>query len=272
MLIHESHEDVPTHAAGKEGNMRIHLFKPVIAEYPHARFPGVVVFSEIYQVTGPVQRFARQIAGHGYVVAAPSSFHEFWGPEPLAYDAEGTDRGNEFKARKNLAAYDEDAKLCISTLLSLPNCNGMIGATGMCLGGHLAYRCAFDARVAAAVCYFATDIHSRTLGEGQMDDSLERTGEIGGEVVMIFGKKDNHVPPQGRDLIRRTLHEKGVVCSFYEIAGAQHAFIRDELSKGRYDPAVSKVCFEMLLETFNRALRSDLGPRTNVEQKIEIVC
>ena len=26
------------------------------------------------------------------------------------------------------------------------------------------------------------------------------------------------------------------------------AFIRDELSKGRYDPAISKICFEMLLE------------------------
>lgn len=30
--------------------------------------PGVVVFSEIYQVTGPVERFAGQIASQGYVV------------------------------------------------------------------------------------------------------------------------------------------------------------------------------------------------------------
>ena len=39
--------------------------------------------------------------------------------------------------------------------------------------------------------------------------------------VKIFGKKDNHVPPAGRDLIRRTLHEKGVEFSFYEVSGAQ---------------------------------------------------
>lgn len=38
---------------------------------------------------------------------------------------------------------------------------------------------------------------------------------------MIFGKQDNHVPPQGRDLIRNTLHEKAVTFSFYEIAHAQ---------------------------------------------------
>jgi len=54
----------------------------------------------------------------------------------------------------------------------------------MCLGGHLAYRCALDKRVSAAVCFFATDIHSKTLGAGG-DDSLERTGEIEGELVMV---------------------------------------------------------------------------------------
>lgn len=45
-------------------------------------------------------RFCRQIAGHGYIVAAPSSYHEFTGPEPLAYDGPGTDAGNEWKVKK----------------------------------------------------------------------------------------------------------------------------------------------------------------------------
>jgi dienelactone hydrolase len=51
-------------------------------------------------VTGPVSRFARQIASQGYIVAAPSSYHEFTGPEPLAYDVPGTDKGNEWKITK----------------------------------------------------------------------------------------------------------------------------------------------------------------------------
>ncbi|KAL8925896.1 MAG: hypothetical protein Q9208_003209 [Pyrenodesmia sp. 3 TL-2023] len=139
-------------------------------------------------------------------------------------------------------------------------------------GGHLAFRCAFDTRVAAAVCYFATDIHSHSLGEGKQDDSLDRAGDIKGEILMIHGKSDGHVPPEGRDLIRRTLHDKEVCFSFYEIAWAQHAFIRDELSKGRYDPYISKVCFEMLLELFSRTLRSDLGPRAGGKQKVENDC
>jgi len=51
-------------------------------------------------VSGPVARFCRQIAGQGYIVAAPSSYHEFTGPEPLAYDVPGTDVGNEWKVKK----------------------------------------------------------------------------------------------------------------------------------------------------------------------------
>ena len=258
-------------------------------------------------MTGPVARFCRQIAGHGYIVAAPSSYHEFTGPEPLAYDGPGTDAGNEWKVKKvgshfpslehpllhrpshavhartghiaddkrqaqTVPAYDEDAQLSVSTLLSLPTCTGRIGATGMCLGGHLAYRCALDPRVSATVCYFATDVHSHSLGAGLTDDSLTRARDIKGELVMIFGKKDNHVPPEGRDLIRKTLHEAGVVFSWYEVAWAQHAFIRDELSKGRYDPAISKVCFEMLLELFERTLRVDLGGKEGGALVVEDVC
>ena len=81
-------------------------------------------------VTGPVARFARQIAGHGYIAAAPSSYHEFTGPEPLEYDGPGTDKGNAWKIEKKLAAYDEDATLSIDCLVGLENCNGRIGATG----------------------------------------------------------------------------------------------------------------------------------------------
>lgn len=81
---------------------------------------------------------------------------------------------------------------------------------------------------------------------------------------MIFGVKDTHVPDAGRDLIRAKMREAGVVTSWHEFAWAQHAFIRDELSKGRYDPAVTKVCFEVLLELFGRVLKTDLGSKEDV--------
>jgi carboxymethylenebutenolidase len=272
MLIKETHVDVQTSANGKESTMRIFLFHPTIPGYPEARFPGVCLFSEIYQVTGPVARFARQIAGHGYIVAAPSSYHDFVGPEPLSYDVADTDRGNKFKIEKTLESYDADSYKTVDYLLGMPTCTGLIGATGMCLGGHLATRAALDPRISACVSYFATDIHSRTLGPYEAantssnpppdsNHTLDLFRKFKGEIALIFGVKDTHVPDTGRDLIRAKLREAGVVTSFYEFAWAQHAFIRDELSKGRYDPAITKICFEILLELFGRVLKTDLGPR-----------
>lgn len=208
-------------------------------------------------------------------MACPSSYHEFQGPEPIPYDAEGTDRGNRFKIEKELAAYDEDATITIDLLCSLTNCNGRIAATGMCLGGHLAFRAAFDARVLSSVCFFATDVHSATLGKGKNDDSLVRVrrGELTGkgELVMIFGKQDTHVPRAGRDLIRKELEDANVTTTFLEVQ-AQHAFIRDEESKGRWDAALTRSMFSFLLEVFERNVGRDLGPRSNDAVAVEHIC
>jgi len=83
---------------------------------------------------------------------------------------------------------------------------------------------------------------------------------------------DPHVPLEGRDLIRKSLYEAGVFFSFLEIAGAQHAFVRDENSRERYDPAVTKLCLEMLFELFNRRLKLDLGDRDGEKATAEDVC
>lgn len=80
------------------------------------------------------------------------------------------------------------------------------------------------------------------------------------------------MPDAGRDLIRAKLREAGVVFSWHEFAWAQHAFIRDELSKGRYDPAITKACFEVLLEVFGRVLRTELGESVEEGKEVEHFC
>jgi len=271
MLINKTYQDVPHRLTGKD--IRIFVLTPVLPEYPDAKFPGVVVFSEIYQVTGPVERFAGQIASQGYVVACPSVYHDFQDSEAIPYDDEGTDRGNKFKIEKELGSYDEDAKLSVDLLMAHSMCNGRIAATGMCLGGHLAFRAAFDERVLASVCFFATDVHSATLGKGMKDDSLikVKNGEMKGELVMIFGKQDTHVPRAGRDLIRKSLEDADVTVSFLEVQ-AQHAFIRDEASKGRWDAALTRNMFGFMMEVFDRTVARDLGKRVRKNEKPEHVC
>jgi carboxymethylenebutenolidase len=42
---------------------------------------------------------------------------------------------------------------------------------------------------------------------------------------------------------------------------AQHAFIRDESSKGRWDAALTRSLFTFMMEVFERTVGRDMGPR-----------
>ena len=201
------------------------------------RFPGVVLFPEIYQETGPIARLAAVFAGHGMVVLVPEVYHEYLDPGTvLAYDEAGTALGNELKYRKPIAAYDADARAAFDHLAGLDACSGRLGSVGVCLGGHLALRAGFDPRCAASVCFYATDVHTGGLGAERRDGTLDRLGEVGGELLMVWGRQDPHVPEEGRGLIRARMAEVGARVSWHEVNG-EHAFLRDE--GRRYDPELA---------------------------------
>jgi len=88
---------------------------------------------------------------------------------------------------------------------------------------------------------------------------------------MIFGKQDTHVPREGRDLIRKTLEDANVTSSLLEVQ-AQHAFIRDEHSKGRWDAALTRSLFSFMMEVFDRTVCRDLGPKAGISYNPEHVC
>ena len=73
MLVTKAYQDIPVRSSPNAAPMRVFIISPKIDGFPNAKFPGVVVFSEIYQVTGPVERFASQIASQGYVVGKYAS-------------------------------------------------------------------------------------------------------------------------------------------------------------------------------------------------------
>ena len=234
MIIREREfADLPTPG----GAMRTHLFRPA-AEGP---FPGLVLFSEIYQVTAPVARLAAFLAGHGLIVSAPEIYHEY---EPagtaLAYDKAGTERGNALKYGKPVGAFDADTRAALDHLAALDGCTGRLGAAGVCLGGHLALRAALQPDVAASVCFYPTDVHTAGLGGG--DDTLARAAAVSGTLLLVFGRADPHVPFDGRQAIRARLEACGVRYSWHEVEAA-HAFLRDE--GPRYDPALAHLCLGM---------------------------
>ncbi len=213
--------------------MRLYVVEPAAP----GQYPGIVFYSDIYQLGGPIVRLADRLAGYGYVVAAPEIFHRL---EPIGTVIEPSDlgrlRGNDAAVRTAVAQYDADTTAALDWL---QNCetvaSGQIGALGFCIGGHLACRAALSPRVKAAVCCYPTGIHSGKLGRDRAN-TLERLGEISGQLLLIFGDQDPHVPAEGRSTIVETLalaeiHHKILTYS------ANHTFMRDD--GYRYDPAAT---------------------------------
>lgn len=230
------------------GSMRTHIVRPAAP----GRYPGIVFYSEIFQITGPIRRMAAVVAGHGYIVAMPEIYHEFEAAGTvLAYDQAGSDRGNVLKTTKELASYDADARAVLDHLASRPDCTGRLGAMGICIGGHLAFRAAMQPDVRGAACFYATDIHKGGLGKGMHDDSLERAKDIRGELLMIWGRQDPHIPLEGRMKVVARLNEVSARFSWHEVNGA-HAFMRDE--GPRYDPELSHQLYGVVFDFFHRRL------------------
>jgi carboxymethylenebutenolidase len=234
--------------ATPSGPMRTAIFRPTAP----GRYPGLLLYSEIFQITAPIRRTAALLAGHGFIVAVPEIYHEF---EPagavLAYDQAGADRGNFLKTAKELAGYDADARAVLAYLKTHEACTGRLGALGICIGGHLAFRAAMNPEVLATVCFYATDIHKRGLGKGMNDDSLDRIPEIQGELLMLWGRQDPHVPLEGRLKVHAALNAAGTNFTWHEFNGA-HAFMRDE--GARYDPELALQCYGLALGLLRRKL------------------
>ena len=237
------------------GPMRSYLFRP---QAP-GRYPGILLYSEIFQVTGPIRRTAALLAGHGFVVLVPEIYHEY---EPagtvLAYDQAGADRGNALKTTKPLDAYDTDARAALAYLKASEHCTGALGVIGICIGGHLAFRAAMNPGVLAVTCFYATDIHKRGLGAGMNDNTLDRVPELKAEALMIYGRQDPHVPLEGRQKVQAALVAAGTNFTWHEFNGA-HAFMRDE--GYRYDPELALQCYRLTLDLFRRKLGE--GDRTD---------
>lgn len=226
--------------------MRVYVASPK----PPGLYPGIVFYSDIYQLSSPMIRLVNYLAGFGYVVAAPEIFHrtEVIGTviEP---DDLGRMRGNDNARRTPVADYDADTRAAINFLKAENSvAPGKIGVLGFCIGGHLAFRAAFESEIKATACCYPTGIPSGKLGKG-VADTIHRVKEIKGEMLMVFGTLDPHIPENDRQILIHALENAGVSHKvlMYE---AEHTFMRDD--GYRYDSAAATDAWAEIIAFFER--------------------
>lgn len=245
MQIETTYVDVP--AAGKQ------MRTAVVAPVGGGQYPGIVFYTDIFQLTPSSMRWVSRLASYGYVVAAPEIYYRI---EPagtvLDFDDAGKIRGQADVDALTAAQFDEDISALVSWLPQLPNvADGALGAAGHCTGGHIGFRAAFRPEIAATALWYPTGLHNGRLGADADAGSLQRCGEIRGELLMIFGTRDPHTPAEGRDTIQTSLRQSGADFTWREY-DAEHAFGRDV--GARYDPAIVDQAFAETISLFRRTL------------------
>jgi carboxymethylenebutenolidase len=214
----------------------------VISPVDGGRGHGVLLYTDIFQLTESTLRTARRLASSGFVVCVPEIYpHGEFAGVALEFDDAGKAGGLAGAAATSTAAFDADRVAVLDWLTARPGID-RVSATGFCIGGHLAFRAAFDSRVESTVCFYPTGLQDGKLGA---DDpgSLARAADIHGRLMIVFGSRDPHVPSDARVQILSALYAAGLEdLELHIFAGGEHAFMRDV--GARHDPLLSELAMD----------------------------
>src|SRR3954468_6711639 len=157
------------------GGIRARVIQPVGDD----EWPGLLLYTDIFQLTESTLRTARRLAAAGFVVCVPEIYpHGELAGGALECDDAGKAAGLAGAAATPTASFDADRATVLDYLAARDDVTALF-VTGFCIGGHLAFRAAFDPRVAATVCFYPTGLQNGGLG-ADVADSLARAAGIRG--------------------------------------------------------------------------------------------
>lgn len=177
-------------------------------------FPAVVVAHHRAGLDVATTKFVQDLAGLGYVAAAPDLHHR----RPAGEDT-----------RESLANLDDlqilaDLEAVIARLGEFGNVDmGRVAIAGHCMGGRVSFlgAASLPAFKACVVHYGGNMFRIWGRGEAPPFDGL---GGLRGPVLGLFGGDDENPSPADVDRIDSRLTELGVEHEFHMYDGCGHAF------------------------------------------------
>jgi carboxymethylenebutenolidase len=248
MMIETSSVDVRLSMSAGAGVVRCAVARPTTPG-PH---PLLLCFADIFGHTPSHLRVLQRFAGHGFVVVSPEPWAAFHPPGTVFDFDRDRDAALAAQARADVAHEDSARAAVVAHFRAQPGVTDAIFALGFCYGGHCALRAALDTTTRATACFYPTGVHSDRLGEAP-SPTLARAAEIHGELLLMWGRKDPHIPAAGRARIHAALDAAGVRWEA-RLFDAEHAFARDV--GPRFDPAATDAAFRAALALFARAMQN----------------
>src|SRR5258706_9023945 len=89
----------------------------VAAPCAPGKFPAILCYSDIFQLTGPMLRACVRLAGYGFIAAAPEIYHRIEPPGvAIPFDDAGRTRGLENASKTPVSDFDASCRAALDWL------------------------------------------------------------------------------------------------------------------------------------------------------------
>ncbi len=216
-------------------------------------YPGVLVFMEIFGVNEHIQDVTQRIAKEGYVAMAIDYYHRVAPGIQLGYSQADIEEGRKYKDMISQADMEADARAAIDYLKELPNVSSKdrVGTVGFCFGGYVAYVVATLPEVAVTASFYGAGIAQDM--PGKEEPPVDKSGEIEGYMLCLFGEKDASIPQEDIQMIESSLERGRVSHKIIVYPDADHGFFCDK--RGSYHPESALDAWSELLQAFQSQLK-----------------
>jgi carboxymethylenebutenolidase len=175
--------------------------------------PGLLLIQEIYGVSDYIRAVAEDLAGLGYVVAAPDLFWRLQPGYQAAHDDAGLAASLEMGSRFDAAQGVTDSIAALGVLAGLPEVDGGIGIIGFCLGGSIAYLAAARTPLDAVISFYGSAV----------PEQLDALDQITAPLLFHFGGSDPYISREAVQRVQDAAAGRPNVVIYVEEA-AGHAF------------------------------------------------
>jgi carboxymethylenebutenolidase len=214
-----------------EGPMELHGFYP---DNPSgARLSAVMVLQEAFGVNSHIKRVCRRVASAGYATFSPELFHRSGAGLEFGYDEFPKIRPimGELTNERVL----EDLRTAYAHMSRRPDVDAArIASWGFCMGGWASVLAACELPLAAAISFYGGGLVQPRPGIG-LTPLVDRLESIRCPILLVYGGKDAHIPPEDINAMQSRLASLGRVHEVKIYPGGGHGFFCEDRSA--YDRA-----------------------------------
>jgi carboxymethylenebutenolidase len=208
---------------------------------------AVIVVQEAFGVNDYIEDVCRRFSLLGYHAVAPHLFHRSGGGT-ISYDRYDLVRPHFEQLSDDRVMVDVDST--IEHVSGAGFSAERTGVVGFCFGGRLSFQVACQRELGAAVGFYGGGIlHGRSDSLGPLTAGIAemRTPWLG-----LFGDRDQSIPPEEVEELRRLLEKAPVESEIVRYAEASHGFHCDR--RDSYHEESASDAWERTLEWFDRYL------------------